>query len=470
MTLERASIAANRFGLGARPGELGRIAADPAHWLLAQLTPERALPAALAQLPSAAESLAAFYRFRGALKASKDGTDMQAQDGAGASVEGMFKEALGPLYLTGAKARFDVAVASDRPFFERWVRFWSNHFCVSAVKPQVVTLAAPFERDVARAHALGRFEDMLLASAHHPGMLLYLDNATSIGPNSLLASRPQFILQEIRPMMRGRNENLARETLELHTLGVRTGYDQSDVIALANMLTGWTVNRRGIATGGAPFRFLAPAHEPGAQTLLGKRFDQPGEAQAEAALHMLAGHPATARHIALKVARHFVADTPPAPLVARLERSFVETRGDLAALAATLVHSPESWAPAAAKLRPPEDYVIATVRALGGPALEGRQIVGLLTRMGQRPLAPSGPDGFADIEGEWIGADPLWKRLEWVTAAATRMASATADPASIGNAVLGPWLHAETLAAVRAADSPAQGLALLLASPEFQRR
>ena len=470
MPADQAAIALNRFGLGARPGEIGRVSSDPRGWLIQQISPDPALPSAIAALPPTAESLGAFGKWIGSI-----GIGPAAGAGklpAGVSVEQSFKRVLGPGYAQAAAARFQTATATDAPFRERWIRFWSNHFTVSAAKPDLIALPAAFERDVVRANPFGRFADMLLASTRHPAMLIYLDNYLSIGPDSELAHYPEVLPPFLRERMKGRNENLAREILELHTLGARGGYSQDDVIALANMLTGWTIAHgayEGTASGEL-FRFLAFGHQPGAQTLLGVRYDQPGPAQGEAALRAIARHPSTAQHIAIQLARHFVADDPPPPLVARLAASFTRTGGDLAALAAALIAAPEAWSPVPRKTKPPEDYLISAVRALGAPQLTGGQLVALLTHMGQRPMAPPGPDGWPDNSAAWTGADALWKRIEWAATVAKATANASIDPAAIGIAVLGPLLRAETLAAVRAAESPAQGLALLLVSPEFQRR
>ena len=204
--------------------------------------------------------------------------------------------------------------------------------------------------------------------------------------------------------------------------------------------------------------------------LLGKTYADNGETQGTAALHDLARHPATAHHIATKLARHFIADIPPDAAVDRLAGVWRDTDGDLRAVSEALVNSPEAWTPGQVKMKPPEDYVVSTVRALGAPPLKGAQVIALLDRMGQRPYWAPGPDGWADIEDNWIGADAIWKRIEWANAIAIGYAAANIDPAAIADNALGPNLGAETLQAIRQAENPAQGLALFLVSPEFQRR
>ena len=488
MSLELAAIAANRFGLGARPGDLAVIAGDPRGWLIDQLHAEDAPPQPLADLPATAKAagefttwlasiglfggkanLAALYKPGQAMAADAPG--VMGPDGQKLSVEQSYVRYFFPAYEAGVEARFKVATTTQKPFFERLSRFWANHFTISAAKPDIIALTPLFERDVVRPHVCGRFEDMLLASCRHPGMLIYLDNYLSIGPNSFLAAHPEYLPAYLRERMKGLNENLGREILELHTLGVRSGYTQADVTTLARIITGWSIyGNRDRPANGDTFHFIRPAHEPGPQTLLGKTYDAEGEMQGRLALADLARHPATARHIATKLARHFIADTPPPAAVDRIAAAFAGSGGDLRAAAAALVDSPEAWAPAPAKFKPPEDYLVSTLRALGGPPLTGRQLVGLLDRMGQRPFWPPGPDGWSDQEDGWIGADAVWKRVEWASALARGYASADIDPARIGEAALGPALSPATLRAVRGAESPAQGLALLLVSPEFQRR
>ena len=483
MSLELAAIAANRFGLGARPGDLAAIAGDPRGWLMDQLQPERTPPAPLAELPTTAKAAGEFTTWLTTIglfggkadlsKAYTTGEAPSAMDAGGRKlgVEQSYVRYFFPAFESAVEARFKVATTTERPFFERLSRFWANHFSISAAKPDIIALTPIFERDVVRPHVCGRFEDMLLASCSHPGMLIYLDNYLSIGPDSFLAGHPEYLPAYLRERMKGLNENLGREILELHTLGVRSGYTQADVTTLAKIITGWSIHgARDRPPAGEVFHFIPAAHQPGPQTLLGKTYGAYGEEQGQMALKDLARHPATARHIATKLVRHFVADAPPPAAVARVAAAFADSQGDLRATAAALVASPEAWAPAPAKMKPPEDYLVSTLRALGGPPLKGRQLFALLDRMGQRPFWPAGPDGWSDMEDSWIGADAVWKRVEWASALARGYASANVDPSRIAEAAIGPALSAATSKAVRGAETPAQGLALFLVSPEFQRR
>ncbi|HTX47956.1 MAG TPA: DUF1800 domain-containing protein [Caulobacteraceae bacterium] len=493
MSLDQAAIAANRFGLGARPGELKTIAGDPRGWLKAQLQPEASPPPPLQALPTTAAAAGEFVKWLVALgltgrqgdlaklyqnrdrPGDASGGQMAAAptDGGGQplSVEQSYVKYFSPGYADGVEARFLTATTSQRPFFDRLSRFWANHFTISAAKPEIIALAPLFERDVVRPHVCGRFEDMLLASCRHPGMLMYLDNYLSIGPNSPLAHHPEYLPAFLRDRMKGLNENLGRELLELHTLGVRSGYTQADVTTLAKIITGWSIYGPGqTPPNGDVFHYIDFAHEPGPQTLLGKTYPAAGEAQGRSALKDLAHHPATATHLATKLARHFIADDPPPAAVARIAAAYTASGGDLAATAAAIVDSPEAWAAPKVKLKTPDDYLVSTVRALDGPPLKGFQLIALLDRMGQRPFWAPGPDGWPDIQDGWIGADAIWKRLEWASRLSQDRAAADVDPLTIAQSALGPELSPATASAIRAADSPAQGLALFLVSADFQRR
>jgi uncharacterized protein (DUF1800 family) len=336
VSIADATIALNRFGLGARPGEIKAVAGDPRGWLIAQLTPEAALPAPLAALPSTKDDTYAFLQWLESLGLTgepgrpaqlyRDGKPGEPTSGGPLSVEASYRKTFLPRYETTLEARFTVATTTDRPFFERLTHFWGNHFTVSAAKPESIATVASFDRDVARRHAIGRFSELLVASTTHPAMLVYLDNVFSVGPNSFIAQHPDVLPPALRSRMKGINENLAREVLELHTLGVRSGYTQVDVTSFAKILTGWLILRPGRPETGQGetglFHFQPYAHEPGAQTVLGQAYAQAGLDQGMAALSDFASHPATARHIAVKIARHFVADDPPPEVVDRLTRTY----------------------------------------------------------------------------------------------------------------------------------------------------
>jgi uncharacterized protein (DUF1800 family) len=310
-------------------------------------------------------------------------------------------------------------------------------------------------REAIRPHVAGRFTDMLLAVFRHPAMLFYLDQTSSVGPNS----------RHGKNSGRGLNENLAREILELHTVSPAAGYTQADVTEFARLLTGWGVERNKEPFG-ALFR---PAnHEPGPKTVMGERFEEGPEA-AEQALRFLAGHPATRRHVASKLARHFVADDPPPEAVARLAGLWRDTDGDLGALANALPRLPQAWAKPFGKLRPPQDYITAAFRACGAKGGDvARVAYGAGVALGQPIWTALQPNGWPDRAADWLGAEPAMQRLDWAFETAGRFARL--DPGAVLDTALGPLAPDETRRAVLHAGSPREAIALVFASAEFQRR
>lgn len=482
-----AAIAANRFGFGARPGELRAISRDPRNWVKAQFVRDAPLPAPIAALPPGEDDALAFGRWLAARRlrngggeammrrAEREGVD--EEELRALSVEEDFVRTFRARGVAAIDARMMAAVLSETPARERAVHFWANHFTVSALKPIAVAMPPSFEREAIRPHVAGSFAAMLRASTQHPGMLLYLDNWLSIGPNAPAARMPRG-RNPNRPT--GLNENLAREVLELHTLGVDGGYTQADVQALAAILTGWTLERPplgmivsdepGRRPASALFRFLALAHEPGAHTLLGRAYAQDGLAQGERALDDLAAHPSTARFVATKLARHYIADDPPPAAIARIAQAFSRSEGNLRETMEAVVECPEVWAAPFQKFKRPEEYVISTLRAADIRELPPGAGAGAVAAMGQRIHAAPGPDGWSDRAEAWLSADLVWKRVEFAQTFANRLARADMDPQALGDAALGPLLSEETRRAVARAESPAQGLAILFAAPEFQRR
>jgi uncharacterized protein (DUF1800 family) len=447
-------IAVARFGLGAKPGELDQASASPEAWLKAQITAP-SLPPALSGQPSSAERARDMFELREQRREAKqDKADGVASD---ATKQG---GKLRAAYLEEAAARTLAMIQSDQPFYERLVAFWSNHFTVSTQRQAVAGLVGSFEREAIRPRVFGRFEDMLLASTRHPAMLLYLDNAQSIGPNSMVGKRAD----------KGLNENLAREILELHTLGVDGGYTQKDVTEFARILTGWSIGK-GDEPGAGAYRFRERAHEPGAKTLLGRAYSEAGEDEGRQALHAIASHPATARHIATKLARHFIAEDPPPAAIDRLAKSFQASGGDLKAVTLALIASPEAWAEPLAKYKTPQELVVSAFRALA-PAKsdgEGEKAFRSLVGLGQLPFNAPSPAGWPDTADQWIGSDALMKRIDWCSLIGDR-AGARVQAAAMLERTIGPVASPETKQAIEHAPSPGVALALLLASPEFQRR
>jgi uncharacterized protein (DUF1800 family) len=432
--------ACHRFGMGARPGDIATVSPDPRGWLHAQ----RGVigePAALSRLPSSAAVA----------------KQIAKQRGKGSSARKMLRQEQEVLYRDEVLARTLLGAQTEHPFHERLVRFFSNVFTVSTSRRECVGLVGPFEREVIRAGVHGSFSDLLVSATQHPAMLIYLDNIRSIGPDSTAGSRRG----------RGLNENLARELLELHTLGVGH-YTQEDVEALANILTGWTVDPEG------RFRFSAQRHQPGTQTLLGKRYTG-GLEQGEAALRDLARHPATAQRLSWRMAQHFIADDPPSAVVADLRRTFLDSGGDLSAMAGALIDSKAAWSGPLTKLRQPEELVIATMRAIQ-PArtrltTEQRdELVSILKTLGQVPWSAPSPEGWPDTAPSWLGGDALLSRLQWTWEMGRLAALEGIEPLQLVDDVLPDLLPRQTLQAVKAAPDRQTGIALLLASPSFQRR
>jgi uncharacterized protein (DUF1800 family) len=376
-------------------------------------------------------------------------------------------------YVVMNAARLSSALATDNPFAERLVHFWANHFAVSVDKLPVIGLAGLLEFEAIRPHLFGRFSDLLLAVEQHPAMLVFLDQAQSIGPNSQIGQ----IAAMRGGKQRGLNENLAREVMELHTLGVRTGYSQADVTEFARALTGWTVS--GIARGPAArfigggddgeFHFADALHEPGARTIMGKSYPQQGEAQARAVLLDLAANPATARHIATKLARHFAGDDPPQAMVDRLSSAFVTSGGDLPTVYRALVDSPEAWASQELKFKTPWDWTVSALRAVGQTTIDGTAAAAMLKQLGQPTWQPGSPAGWDDIAASWAAPEALMRRVEIAQRIANR-AGSSVDARTLAEKVLPGTLSDSTRMAIARAESPQEGLALLLVSPEFVRR
>jgi uncharacterized protein (DUF1800 family) len=454
-----ASIALNRFGLGARPDE--PLPADAKAWLLSQFDRYEPLPPPWQAQP---RTMALVQRLRDEQRSVRQAADTEKQ-----AARQAYRRAARDDYLGAVGARTLAALSAPAPFVERLVHFWANHFAVSIDKVAVVGLAGALEADAIRPHVLGRFEDMLLEVTRHPAMLLFLDQAGSIGPDSPAAQR---IAERQPAKRRGLNENLAREILELHTLGVRTGYTQGDVTEFARALTGWTLpglqGLEGAAEEGA-FAYRPALHEPGPRTLLGRSYSQSGEQQARAILHDLAVAPATAHHLATKLARHFVADDPPPALVQRLASAFERSGGDLPTVYRELVQAPEAWAAAPAKFKSPWDWGVSGLRAIGTREVPPMQAVNLMNQLGQPVWRPGSPAGWDDVAAAWAAPDALVRRVEVAQRIAARAGDAV-DARTLGPRILPGSLGEATATAVARSESPAGALALLLVSPDFLRR
>ncbi len=490
-----AALALHRFGLGPRAEAIAKIASDPRGALLAELDRPGAGTIDDPNLLTSAEAAQAGRDFRQVRKAARLAERIERQDSQLANQQAAQQARNTPqagpdmnpgadmksgsemkpaapaaardpspgipqqIFLEEAKARLSAAAGAETGFAERLVWFWSNHFCISAAKGGgVLQLAGAYEREAIRSHVLGRFADMLLAVETHPAMLLYLDNARSTGPNSPAG----------RAGGKGLNENLAREILELHTLGVRTVYSQADVTRFADVITGWTiVPPRAELPHAGEFTFDPRMHEPAAEKVIDRTYPDTGFEQGRAVLQALARHPATAKHIATKLARHFVADDPPLALVDKLNKRFLDTQGNLKEMAKTLVAAPESWASPPRKLKRPGEWMIGMLRATNSDPPDIRPIMQAQNLLGEPLWRPPAPNGFADKDEAWI--DGMAQRLDIATQAARRFGNQI-DPKAVLDTALGPLASAETRQTVNRAESRPQALALLFMAPEFQRR
>jgi len=462
-----AAIAANRFGLGARPGELALIGGDARDWLRAQL---RGAPPALVapELRSSAAILAQALEVRREIQAQRKADSAAAAPAAADAAQQRLPQLLRPIYSSEVTARLQHAVSTERPFLERLTQFWTNHFAISVDKQFLAGLAGSFEREAIRPRVLGNFGDLLLAVETHPAMQLYLDNYLSVGPNSLAAQRRA---RHDKPRV-GINENLAREILELHTLGVGGGYTQKDVTTFAEVITGWSIGGEGGRfAGGEPGRFLfrPELHEPGTKVVLGRRYADEGFGQGVAVLRDLARERATAHFIATKLARHFIADEPPPQAVARLAEVFVHSGGDLPSVYRALIDARQAWLEPLAKYKTPTDYVVSSFRGLEVPAEANRTPLAPFEVLGQRTWQPGSPAGWPDRSADWDGASALLKRLQWADAVGARLGNRR-DAMQLAPQMLGANLTDATRQALVRAASAAQAVTLLLAAPEFMRR
>src|SRR6516164_7365740 len=497
---QAALIALNRFGFGARGGASGDLinaASDPRGFVKAELSRPNAVRLELPTLQTTPALAEAVFAYQAETKLAREATAKSGGDASQSmqkapdaktqmpAAEPPEKRANPPrpptdaiqfavpkspaqplnviqkTYRAEALARLQRAMMADCGFIERLVTFWSNHFCISANKGELARIwAGSFEREAIRPHVLGRFSDMLKAVEQHPAMLCFLDNQQSLGPDSRAGQNRK----------RGLNENLAREIMELHTLGVGGGYTQDDVTSLARVITGWTfVGRQGVLGVPGSFVFNANAHQPGAQRVLGKFYDAGGVEQGEAVLRDIARHTLTARFIATKFVRHFVADDPPPALVAKLQDVFTQTDGDLKELATALVDSDDAWSAPITKLRSPYEYLVAIGRLLARVPEDASLYLNWLNVLGQPLWAPAGPNGFADTNAAWAAPEGMKLRLDIAAQLASRVGNAI-DPRDLLELAFADAMSADTRHTIERAESRQQALALLLMSPEFQRR
>ncbi len=457
------AIAVTRLGLGAKDGEIAQTAADPQGWLMAQIRPQGA-DMFRADMPPAADRFRQYREIQLARREAKAGdaaTTPSAVPDSVQQIRRLIRQDAGADILS----RLQLAASTDAAFRERWALFWANHFTVSGVKAVTANLIGPFEQEAIRPRVFGRFEDLLVASSSHPAMLLYLDQAQSVGPNSPAAFRANRNGRRL-----GLNENLAREIMELHTVGVEAGYTQADVTEFARAMTGWGVGgvREGEGEAGRTI-FRDAAHEPGPRTIMGRRYAEGGYEQSRAVMRDLAASPYTARHLASKIARHFVADDPPPGLTARLTQAYLDSRGDLAVVARSLITAPETWEAQAQKFKTPYEFMVSSWRAAGTSPEDIARVAPVMASMGQRAFAAPSPKGWPDDTASWAAPDGIVKRMAWSESFATQ-AAGERDPVVLAQNALGARLSPLAAKTIARAETRAEGLSILLMSPEFQRR
>lgn len=442
----RARIALQRFGLGPKPGSVRAIADDPRAALQSELDQPQLALISDSSLPSATAA-------------------------ARVSQEGYY--AAEAVRLRELRARVRKHLDVEIGFLERLVLFWSNHFSMSSLKNDAIRgTHGQLERDVIRRHVLGRFSDMLRGVIQHPAMICYLDNQDSVGPRS------PFGLQTGQ----GFNENLARELLELHTVGTAGGYTEQDVSSLANILTGWSYVRGYEADAGTnggnagnrgQFIFRANWHEPGAIQFMGRSYAQQGLAQGVQALRDLAARRATAQHIAFKLVRHFITDSPTPRMVDPVANAFHNSGGNLRLTAIALISLPEAWGADDLKLRTPYELGIAQLRGLRTDYSTATSWAFFepMRAMRHMPWERAAPDGYSDENYTWMDPDGFTVRLDTAMLSAQVFGGAAGmTPRQLADALYWQSLSGRTAAALSEQSDATTGLTMLFMAPEFQRR
>jgi uncharacterized protein (DUF1800 family) len=475
---QQAAHVLNRLAYGAKPGDIERVSQmGVQRYIDSQLNPATiAYPAALTERlatldsanRSAGDVVGEFVELRKDVRNEEEGAKQRRRAGVAA------------IARETAEARVLRAIDSPRQLEEVMVDFWYNHFNVFAGKGIDRALVASYERDAIRPYVMGSFRDLLGATARHPAMLYYLDNylSTADGYTADPVRKAIAMLAPNAPRAkaRGLNENFARELMELHTLGVDGGYTQKDVTELARMLTGWTYDQRALVRSNQTFRFDPQRHDQGVKTWLGREVAEQGQREGEMALDVLAGHPATARHISYKLAQYFVQDNPPPALVERMARSFLETKGDIRSVLRTMFASAEFMAPEAlgAKFKTPYQFVISAARASAAPVLNIAPLLAAMNQLGMPLYGCQTPDGYKNTQDAWLNPDALTRRIAFATAlAGGKLPLATPpapvlDPAQL-QATLGDAISSRTRTTVAASAEPLRA-AMLLGSPDFMQR
>lgn len=451
--------AAARFGFGGSQRDLKAIGTDPLGWVTSQLDSNASI--IINGISDSRAEIVSYLDF--ARKNRLDRRSKSANLDEFKRRQQQYRETRRKMVIAQLTARFEQAVNTPFPVKERFAQYWSNHFTVShATKPQLAAVCTAYENEAIRPMLDGYFSDMVVAVAKHPAMLMYLDNFQSVGPDSLIGRRRKL----------GINENLGREMMELHTVGVDGGYTQKDVRSLAKILTGWTVGSPRLARLGATpgeFAFVSLMHEPGPQTLLGKTYRESNENQGLAALRDLAAHPATAKHIATGLVRHFTADDPDPRDIEKVATVFTRTGGHLPSVHKAVVSLDNAWQPDKRKLKTPYELLISTWRGMNLPMTRPKPIIGVLHNMNNLPFSAPSPAGWPDSAEFWGAPAMVKERVQWGVAVGRRLGNFI-NAMDAAQYLVDPRRSDYLIDSIRRAESPAQGLALLVASPDFQWR
>ncbi len=438
--------ACNRFGLGAAPHEINTAKTNPKQWLIDQLKNISFND----ELPSANESLTAngqFHKHRKKLNAfRREQFTKKYKQQSQANLEQFYQ------------VYFDRQINSEASINWRLLDFFSNHFSVTARYPIHLNLFPCLEREAIAPYLTGHFSDILINVCQHPAMLMYLNNTNSFGNNSVLAKKNN----------KGLNENLAREILELHTLGVKGGYTQTDIIALANGISGWSIHNRFKAKGNAVgFEFKQQGHEPNSQVLLGKTYSQRGLSQGIHMLTDLANHKNTAKHVCFKLARHFTQDQPSAPLVKMMAQTWLRTKGNLKAVMVTMINSSQAWQQSKHKYKTPREFIISSARVFGLKTLPKNMIKTFLNDAGHSPHKAGSPAGYGDLQNNWDGSAALMLRISWANNISKLL---NVNIEQVINNGFANTLNLHTLTTIKRQSETQLKTSLLLMSPDFQYR
>lgn len=443
-----ANIAVNRFGYGARSGEIEKAILSPKEWVKSQITNvsfDSSLPSSNDIFIEQAE----YQKIKKQLKKK----ELQNSQNTNKMLKNYPRLVLKNMSIDVLQR----AITSSHSVSWRLLDFFSNHFSVSRNGRLMAGLAATLEREAIAPNMLGNFGDLLLAVEQHPAMLIYLNNEKSFGPNSQIAIKRN----------KGLNENLAREILELHTLGADGGYSQTDVIELAKAITGWSVKRPS-QDNGTGFIFRPNGHEPNSRVVLGKKYPQKGLLQGQEILRDLAVQPATAKYICFKLAHHFIGNNPERTLLEKMENVWMSSQGNITKVMHALIDSDESWQEKPQKFKTPREFIISTYRALSVDKIENKFLLNSLVEFGQEPFNAGSPAGYSDDYKDWLGGSSLMARIDWSSKVAQSNKRINID--KIINSTFSQNISRNTYQAIMRAESREQALTLFLMSPEFQWR